>query len=531
MRAFKPRSYQQLGTEFLLNTPRAALFAQPGLGKTVIAETVIDALRIIEGLGLTLVVVPKRVLDTEGWQRELKKWSHLTDLAIQPIEGDAATRRTQLCSQAPIHLINYELLPWLLDELAGAWPYDMVILDESTRVKGHDSTWFKGNPRSLEELGLGTTLAFSDGRKHVIDLGSPRKIKVPGSTRVLANAVKSRVKEFSQHAWPVRRLIAPPSPVKVEFQPTAGLKHIAQQTRRWINLTGTPMPGGVKDLWSQTYLLDDGKRLGNNITRFRETYQYPNPYVKNVFLDQPDALPRVIGQVQDICLSIIAKDYLDLPELIPTPVDVTMPPELMKRYRTLEDQFFVSLEGKTIEAANSAVLSGKLMQFTSGAMYTDKDKNWEELHSHRIDALRELSDEVGGPMLVAYHYAFNIQRIKKALPDAVQFDGTLGMIDAFARGEIRHLLLHPQSAGHGVEGLQDGTDTIAFFDLTWSAEFHDQVIERIGPTRQLQSGHPRPVFAYYLMTPDSVDTMAYERVVEKKSKQDTLMRAMQRRKK
>ena len=511
MKKFQPRSYQELGINFVLANPRCALWAQPGLGKTSVSLTVIDMLRLLSEIDRTLVVVPKRVLDTEGWQRELTKWTHLQDLAIETLTGNPQQRREKLRSPAPVHLINYELLPWLLDELARAWPYDMVILDESTRVQGHDSTWFRGNPSSKEHVALGSKLTQPDGRVLILD----------ATTKLGTLHGNTRIRKPKDEDAPTRLL---------EFAPTAGLKHVAGQTKRWLNLTGTPMSNGVGGLWSQTHLLDGGERLGENISRFREQFMAPHPYVKHQWVEQPDALERIMPRVRDICLSIKAADYFDLPELVPNVIEVPLPVELRADYKHLEDQFFLALEGHIVEAVNSAVLGNKLLQFTGGAMYTEKgSKQWEEVHRLKLDALRELADEVGGPMLIAYHFDTSPQRILKALPGAVLFDGTLGMIDAFAAGKIRHLLIHPQSAGHGVEGLQDGTDTIAFFESNWSLEAHDQVIERIGPTRQLQSGHPRPVFAHYIAMQDTIDERVLERLIEKKSTQEILMNAMRRR--
>ena len=308
MKRYTPRDYQKLGADFILAHPHCALFAQPGLGKTVIAETVIDMLRLLSEIDRVLVVVPKRVLDTEGWQREARKWHHLQDLAIEPITGNARERREKLTSPKPVHLINYELLPWLLDEMVRCWPYDMVILDESTKIKGADSTWFKGNPRSKEDLCHGDELRLPDGR--VLEVGIDAPAKVPGRT-----TIKRRPDTGIASGAPVGRTL-------IEFAPTPGLKHVRTQTKRWLNLTGTPMPNGVKDLWSQTHLLDQGARLGENITAFRSQYMQPHPYVKHQWVEQAGALDRAIGKISDICLSIKAADYLDLPELVTNVIDV-----------------------------------------------------------------------------------------------------------------------------------------------------------------------------------------------------------------
>jgi hypothetical protein len=507
------RDYQRLGIQHLVNNPRSALFAQPGMGKTVMTETAIDILRLSGDIDKTLVVMPKRVLDTEGWQRELTKWSHLGDLAIEAIVGSPAERREKLHSPKPIHLINYELIPWLLEETVRDWPYSLVVLDESTKVKGYDSTWFMGNPKTKDVVPVGAKVKLQDGREAIITKEGPRKL--PGSAKILTRRVPPENRRDT---------------VTIEFSPTPGLKHAAARSSHWIDLTGTPIPNGVQDLWSQVYLLDAGARLGENITRFRERFMQTHPYVKHKWVPQRDALERVIPLIDDLCLSLIAKDWLDLPDLVPNVIDVAMPGECWAEYNHLEDEFFLRLTDALIEAPNSAVLSSKLLQYSAGAMYV-KDDGYREIHDNRLEALADLAEQVAGPMLIAYHFDFNVTRIKKALPGAVEFDGTRGMIDAFAKGKIQHLMIHPQSAGHGVDGLQDGTDTIVFFESNWSLEAHDQVIERIGPTRQLQSGHPRPVFVHYLATRGTHDDLVLQRLIEKKSTQDILLDAVNARKK
>lgn len=471
--------------------------------------TVIDKLRLIDVLDKSLVIVPKRMLDTEGWQRELAKWDHLSDLAIEPITGNAQERRAKLSSPKPIHLINYELLPWLLDQLIYQWPYDLVVPDESTKLKGHDSTWFKGNAARKDHIAIGSRLRLPNDTEFYLDQDTKRGV-LPGNTRVTKPKEEQGI-----------RLLA--------FDRTPGLAHIATKTKRWVNMTGTPMPNGVKDLWSPNYLLDQGQRLGKNITAFRETYQAPHPYVKHVYVDQPGALDRVIAATQDVTLSIKAADYLDLPELIANVIDVRLDDALMVQYRHLEDEFFLALQGHIVEAANSAVLGNKLLQFTAGALYTDKKQTWAEIHTAKLDALADLTDEVGGPMLVAYHFESDLTRLMKRFKGAVRFTGQTAQIKAFVKGEITHLMMHPASTGHGIEGLQDGTDTIAFFSSNWSLENHDQLVARIGPTRQLQSGHPRPVFVHYLAAQDTIDQRVLQRLIEKRSVQEILMDALRQR--
>ena len=147
----------------------------------------------------------------------------------------------------------------------------------------------------------------------------------------------------------------------------------------------------------------------------------------------------------------------------------------------------------------------------------------------KIVAIKELLDEIGGPALICYEFEADKQRLLKAIKGSVLFDGTRKQIEAFAAGNIQHLILHPGSAGHGVDQLQDGTDTLVFFGIGWSLENHAQVIERIGPTRQLQSGHPRPVFIHYIAAQNTIDEVVMQRLIHKQSVQEVLMDAVKRR--
>jgi SNF2 family DNA or RNA helicase len=468
---FIPRSYQRASIDFLLKTPKAAFSAQPGLGKTAVALTVIDKLLTKRPEKRVLVIAPKGVLDTNVWQGECDKWDHLQNLRVSAITGSQHDRARILEQRAPLNIINYDLVPWLLEHLDEKWPWDMVVLDEAHRAKRYNGAWFAGKKAKRDEN---------------------------------------------------RKLIAPAK---------RGLKHIAGKTQRWINMSGTPSPHDVSDLWSQTFLLDHGARLGHTISSFRDRWMKKG-YDGHSWSSIPGAEREVGAAIADICISLKAADYLDLPDLIQTVVPVAMPASFRPQYKHLQDEFFLRLKNeKVIEAANAAVLSGKLLQATSGFLFTDDRGNYEDVHTAKLDALADLIESLDRPVIVTYHFKPDLARLQKRFKDAVAFDGKPKTIAAFGAGKIPILLMQPASNSEGINGLQAGTDCIIFYGLDWNAGQHDQVIERIGPTRQLQAGHPRPVFVYYMVMQRSVDELVLKRVRDKKSVQDILMDFMKEMKK
>lgn len=461
---YHPRPYQARAQDFLVQRPRANLFMQMGLGKTSVALTVFDILRSFGEAKKMLVLGPVRVARTT-WADEVQKWDHLRHLDVAVAAGEsAAERRRMLSSDAPIHTINYDNAPWLVRELESAWPYDIVITDESVRVKNHAAVRFMGKTK--------------------------RRVERDG------------------------KLITLPA--------EPGLKHVAGRTKRWINLSGAPTPKGLHDLWSQQYLLDGGLRLGKNITAFRNRWFCEDRYGHN-YEPLPHAMDEITAAMRDCTLTLKSADYLDLPELITTRVEVDLPDEVRAFYDELEREFIARLGETEVVAFNAAVLTGKLRQATSGAIYGTDGKAWTPLHDAKIEALESIVEEqAGAPLLVAYTFKHDLERLKKAFPQARHLDKDTRTIRDWNAGRIPILLAHPGSAGPGLN-LQDGGNAIAFFSPDWDLDGHDQIIERIGPTRQLQSGHPRPVFVYYITARNTVDELVLERLVERREVQDIFL--------
>lgn len=300
--------------------------------------------------------------------------------------------------------------------------------------------------------------------------------------------------------------------------------------KRMIQLTGTPASNGLKDLWGQLWFVDAGTRLGRSFSAFSQRWFVPD---RSGFGIAPmkSAQSEIQEKLKDVCLTIAAKDWFDLRQPIVTNIEVVLPLKARKHYNEMEKEMFTSLDtGHAIEAFNAAAKTQKCLQIANGAMYVgDGAIEWQELHKAKIDALDSVIEEAAGmPVLVAYHFKSDLARLLKSFPQGKQLDKNPQTIKDWNAGKIPVLFAHPASAGHGLN-LQDGGNIIVFFGLNWNLEEHLQIIERIGPTRQLQAGYDRPVFIYRIVAKDTVDDLVLERLETKKEVQEILMTAMKKR--
>lgn len=297
--------------------------------------------------------------------------------------------------------------------------------------------------------------------------------------------------------------------------------------KRWVNLTGTPAPNGLMDLWGQTWFIDKGARLGRTFTAFKNRWFTQRPCGFGY-----DALPHAEKEIQeklrDISISIRTRDYFNLEEPLFNIIKVKLSAAAKRAYREMERELFMELEsGAEVEAANHAVKTMKCLQLANGAVYTDEErKNWEELHYNKLSALESIVNEAGGrPILVAYNFQSDLERILKRFPQARKLDSRPETIAEWNRGEIPMLVAHPKSCGHGLN-LQDGGNILVFFGLDWNLESHMQIIERIGPVRQKQAGHERPVYVHYIVAEDTMDETVLERLRTKRDTQELIIEAM-----
>lgn len=286
------------------------------------------------------------------------------------------------------------------------------------------------------------------------------------------------------------------------------LLKLRKRSQRVVELTGTPAPNGIMDLWGQIYILDFGKRLGRTLSAFRDrwfTSRFLPTHVQYTPID--NAVQGVSEQLKDICLAIRSEDYFDLEEVIETDVKVGLSDKAWKVYKDLEKEMYAKLEsGADIDAVNAADVTSKCLQCTSGALYTDdKCKEWEEIHTEKLDALESIVEESGGsPIIVCYHFRHEVPRILKRFPQCVRLTNDDSLIDKWNEGKIPMLLLHPASAGHGLN-MQYGGNIIVYYTQWWDFEQDAQVLERIGPMRQMQAGFKRNVFRYNIIVDGSID--------------------------
>jgi hypothetical protein len=337
--------------------------------------------------------------------------------------------------------------------------------------------------------------------------------------------------EYFGDKWPFKIIVADESTrlrgYRLKGQGTkrsTALGSIAHLTGRWINLTGTPSPHGLESLWGQQWFIDFGHRLGHSYTDYIKRWFTVDPYTKAVE-PRPNARPEIYAALADCAIALRAEDWLDVREPHFFEKRVNLPPEARAQYRTMEKQFFADMpEGKII-AWNAAAKSGKLIQIASGSVY-DENSVDHPVHEVKIEALRSLYDELGENLLVVYHFKFDRARILKEFPEARAYEGKAEE-DLWNSGKLPMLLVHPKSAGHGLN-LQHGGRAVAFFTNTWDLELRLQVIERIGPARQLQSGYDRAVLIYDIIGNDTIDVNVLDRLEGRATEQDALMAARAR---
>lgn len=452
---YSPRPYAVLAAKHLAAFRRCALWAKPGLGKTVMALSYLDALMNVLGEpGPALVVAPLRVA-RDVWADEAAKWDHLRGIRVSPVLGTPAQRKAALRRDANVFVTNYEQLPWLVAHYGTAgWPFRTVVADESTKLKGF------------------------------------------------------RLRNGGQRA--------------------AALGRVAhRKVDRWINLTGTPASNGLLDLWGQTWFLDAGDRLGRTFGAFHERWFTPLVLENSVKWIPTKVAQQEIGQrLSDICLTIDPKDWFDLREPVVTPVFAHLSKPRQAEYEKLKKELFLRLAGgETVTAVNAMAASMKCHQFANGAVYAaGGEREWAEVHDEKIEALRELVEDTGDePLLTAITFRSDRDRLMRAFPGLCRDLSTPEGLAAAKRGEGKIWIGHPKSVAHGVDGLQQFCATVVFFSVDWSAEEHDQFLDRVGPVRQMQAATGRQVMVYYLLTKGTIDEVIYSARVHKTSVQDALL--------
>lgn len=305
------------------------------------------------------------------------------------------------------------------------------------------------------------------------------------------------------------------------------LKTMMPMVDRFVGLTGTPSPKGVPDLWSQIYLMDRGERLGKTIGAFRQRYLKPgltNGYTVYSWLLQPGAEKEIQQKISDICMSIDQKEYATLPDCQMIDLMVDLKGDLDKYRRFKQDLLLEVGNDEAIIADNAATMCGKLLQFTSGAIY-DEDHKIHDLHSHKLEALQDLMESANGsPVMIFYWYQHEKQRIEKALKGYKGAD--IKDKDAIKRWnsqELDYLILQPASAGHGLN-LQDGGHIAVWYSLpNWTLELYQQANARI-----YRQGQKEKVVIYHLLAKGTIDLDMMKALKSKEAVQDAMLAALRR---
>lgn len=349
------------------------------------------------------------------------------------------------------------------------------------------------------------------------------------------------VEYLGRKNWRFKTVIADEATKLKSFRLRNGSQRAAALAKRafdpvevFVELTGTPVPNGLHDLWGQMWFLDRGERLGRTIEDFN--HRWFRPKANGFGLEPFDWSDKEIHDaVADICLTIDPADYLPFDPVIEVPVPVELPPKARQLYKDMEKTMYAEIvdifaHGRVheIEAVNAGVKSMKCMQLANGAAYTDDQGAWAEVHVAKLDALESVIEEAGGaPVLCSYQFKSDAARIKKRFPFAQMFDDKPATEDAWNAGKFQLMLAHPASAGHG-SNLQHGGNILCDFSSGWNLEHDDQIIERLGPVRQFQSGYDRPVYRYRIEAENTVDGLIAARRTTKRSVQDLLLEAAKR---
>lgn len=294
--------------------------------------------------------------------------------------------------------------------------------------------------------------------------------------------------------------------------------------KRVVGLTGTPSSNGLMDLWAEFRILDFGQRLGRYITHYRNKYFVPdkrNGMIIYSYKPQEDAEQQIYEAINDITISMKSRDHLKLPKLIMNEVEVVLEDKEVERYEDFKKEMVMTIGEEEIDAVNAASLSNKLLQLANGSIY-DEDKNYHIVHDKKMDALEQLIEEANGkPVLIAYWFKADKERIEQRFN--VREIQSAEDIEDWNKGEIQAGLIHPASAGHGLN-LQQGGCTLIWFGLTWSLELYQQTNARL-----YRQGQNQIVVIHHIITKNTIDEDVMKALKRKERTQEALMSAVKAR--
>ena len=435
-------NYQNKAISFIKEKKRCGLFLFLGAGKTATTLTAIKDLSDSFAVNKTLIIAPLRVANTV-WKQEASKWSHLKDMTVQVCTGSERQRLAALQSDAEVYVVNRDVVQWLVEHYRDKWPFDCVIVDESSSFKNSTSRRFKS------------------------------------------------------------------------------LKKVLPYTNYMVLLTGTPSPNGLLDLWAQMYLVDLGASLGRTKTAYSQRF-FESDYMGYKLTPKAGSQEKIQELIAPHVLSMVAEDYLELPDRVDLVELVDLPPKALQEYKDFERNLFIELhDGEQIEALSAAVMANKLLQFCSGSMYTDEAGNYTEIHDAKLDALQELIETNDDEnILVAYNFKSDLARLKKRFPEGRVLDHEPQTVIDWNEGRIKLLFAHPASAGHGLN-IQHGGSMIVWFSLNWSLELDQQFNARLH-----RQGQTKPVRIIRLIAKGCLDERVMQVIQSKDAVQSKLINAL-----
>lgn len=354
-----------------------------------------------------------------------------------------------------------------------------------------------------------------------------RALNIPGDVYVMNRENTQWLVDYYGNDWPFSLVVLDEfsSFKNYASKRFKALKAIRGHIDRVIGLTGTPAPNGLMDLWAQVYLLDRGERLGKTITAYREKYFDHNPYT-HTYEPKPGAEEIIQQKISDICISMKAEDYLELPELLTVDVPVRLSPAAQKAYSELERDMVLQVDESTINAGTAAVLGNKLLQLCNGAVY-DEDHRVHLVHEDKVEAFLELVEGLNGaPALVAYEFQHDLDRLLAALkPTGLRVAVYRGPADkdAWNNRKLDILLAHPASVGYGLN-LQQGGNHVIWFGLPWALEQYLQFIKRLH-----RQGQTERVIVHRMLVQGGMDEDVRDTLEKKAGTQDSLMDALKAR--
>lgn len=468
--------YQARLAEFVRRTPYCALFLEMGMGKSL---TTLSALETIPDTGNVLVIAPVNIARSV-WADEIDKWGiaiRHSSLIVGPRGGKLNREKRHqayddalMSREARMYFISRDLVADLVDYLR----------DNAKRNAARlRLVWPDTDPAALETYA-----------------------RWPFPTVVIDEAQSFK------------------SATSVRFKK---LKSVRPMMRRVIELSGTPTPQGMEDLWAEMWLLDMGQRLGRTLTQYRTTYFRPGAIISGRAVNWqviPEKEPLIHRAVSDICVSM-KNTSLKLPDVTYADLTVHMSPAERKLYDSMRKDLVVQLPDGEVTAANGGVLMARLSQMASGAIYLDESHEYSIIHEQKLDMLSYLVRNEPSPILVAYHFrsdlAMILARMEAEGIDARAFDGSPQMIRDWNEGRIRVMLIQPASAGHGLN-LQRGGHVLAWYTLPWSLEEYLQTNARLH-----RQGQTRPVMIYHIMCDRTVDARIRRALANKSLAQDKLL--------